>query len=89
MVFKLLIYQHLHSGSPLQITSGGFQFLLHSPHAQLWDLLLQYLRMAEVCYNCKNYLKLITCINIVGKEDGSCGSSKFSVHVIYHGTWQS
>ncbi|KAJ7760628.1 transcription factor Tfb2 [Mycena maculata] len=31
----------------LQITSAGFQFLLHSPHAQLWDLLLQYLRMAE------------------------------------------
>ncbi|KAJ7207024.1 transcription factor Tfb2 [Mycena rebaudengoi] len=26
---------------------AGFQFLLHSPHAQLWDLLLQYLRMAE------------------------------------------
>ncbi|KAF9460342.1 transcription factor Tfb2-domain-containing protein [Collybia nuda] len=34
-------------GSPLQITSAGFQFLLHSPHAQLWDLLLQYLHMAE------------------------------------------
>ncbi|PFH45589.1 hypothetical protein AMATHDRAFT_71505 [Amanita thiersii Skay4041] len=31
----------------LQITSAGFQFLLHSPHAQLWDLLLQYLHMAE------------------------------------------
>lgn len=34
-------------GSALQITSSGFQFLLHSPHAQLWELLLQYLRMAE------------------------------------------
>ncbi|KAL0945453.1 hypothetical protein HGRIS_000943 [Hohenbuehelia grisea] len=33
-------------GTP-QITSVGFQFLLHSPHAQLWDLLLQYLHMAE------------------------------------------
>lgn len=32
----------------MQITSLGFQFLLHSPHAQLWELLLQYLRMAEV-----------------------------------------
>ncbi|KXN82969.1 RNA polymerase II transcription factor B subunit 2 [Leucoagaricus sp. SymC.cos] len=32
---------------PLQITSAGFQFLLHSPHAQLWDLLLQYLYLAE------------------------------------------
>ncbi|KAJ8453566.1 hypothetical protein ONZ45_g19666 [Pleurotus djamor] len=33
-------------GSP-QITSVGFQFLLHSPHEQLWDLLLQYLHLAE------------------------------------------
>ncbi|EIN03954.1 transcription factor Tfb2 [Punctularia strigosozonata HHB-11173 SS5] len=33
-------------GNP-QITSAGFQFLLHEPHAQLWELLLQYLRMAE------------------------------------------
>lgn len=38
----------LRSGSALQITSAGFQFLLHSPHAQLWDLLLEYLHMAEV-----------------------------------------
>ncbi|GJE85551.1 transcription factor Tfb2 [Phanerochaete sordida] len=36
----------VHGGS-LQITSLGFQFLLHSPHAQLWELLLQYLHMAE------------------------------------------
>lgn len=35
------------NGSALQITSSGFQFLLHSPHAQLWELLLQYLHMAE------------------------------------------
>ncbi|EPQ53971.1 transcription factor Tfb2 [Gloeophyllum trabeum ATCC 11539] len=34
-------------GSALQITSAGFQFLLHSPHDQLWQLLLQYLYMAE------------------------------------------
>ncbi|KAH8100791.1 transcription factor Tfb2-domain-containing protein [Cristinia sonorae] len=34
-------------GSALQITSSGFQFLLHTPHAQLWELLLQYLHMAE------------------------------------------
>lgn len=40
--------RYLNSGSPLQITSGGFQFLLHSPHDQLWELLLQYLRLAEV-----------------------------------------
>ncbi|KAI0359926.1 transcription factor Tfb2 [Trametes cingulata] len=31
----------------LQITSAGFQFLLHPPHVQLWELLLQYLQMAE------------------------------------------
>jgi transcription initiation factor TFIIH subunit 4 len=36
------------SGPVLQISSAGFQFLLHSPHDQLWDLLLQYLHMAEV-----------------------------------------
>lgn len=36
------------SGGSLQITSLGFQFLLHSPHAQLWELLLQYLHMVEV-----------------------------------------
>ncbi|PAV16108.1 transcription factor Tfb2 [Pyrrhoderma noxium] len=36
------------SGGTMKITSLGFQFLLHSPHAQLWDLLLQYLAMAEM-----------------------------------------
>ncbi|KAH8118107.1 transcription factor Tfb2 [Phellopilus nigrolimitatus] len=34
-------------GGLMQITSLGFQFLLQSPHAQLWELLLQYLHMAE------------------------------------------
>ncbi|KAH9838443.1 transcription factor Tfb2-domain-containing protein [Rhodofomes roseus] len=34
-------------GGVLQITSSGFQFLLHDPHAQLWELLLQFLHMAE------------------------------------------
>ncbi|KAM5530864.1 hypothetical protein V8D89_015449 [Ganoderma adspersum] len=34
-------------GTTLQITSAGFQFLLHPPHEQLWELLLQYLQMAE------------------------------------------
>ncbi|KAG9225093.1 hypothetical protein CCMSSC00406_0008743 [Pleurotus cornucopiae] len=37
---------NLPSGA-LQITSFGFQFLLYSPHEQLWNLLLQYLHMAE------------------------------------------
>ncbi|GJJ09372.1 hypothetical protein Clacol_003594 [Clathrus columnatus] len=35
------------SGTSMRITSAGFQFLLHSPHEQLWMLLLQYLHMAE------------------------------------------
>jgi len=34
-------------GQQLQITSSGFQFLLHTPHAQLWELLQQYLQMVE------------------------------------------
>ncbi|QRV90374.1 RNA polymerase II transcription factor B subunit 2 [Ceratobasidium sp. AG-Ba] len=29
------------------ITSTGFQFLLQSPRAQLWDILLQYLHMSD------------------------------------------
>jgi hypothetical protein len=36
------------AGAPARITSAGFQFLLQSPHEQLWEILLQYLRMAEV-----------------------------------------
>ena len=38
--------------SASQITSSGFQFLLHTPHDQLWALLLQYLEMSEVCMLC-------------------------------------
>ncbi|KAG8897386.1 RNA polymerase II transcription factor B 52 kDa subunit [Tulasnella sp. 403] len=30
-----------------RITSQGFQFLLNSPHAQLWILLLEYLKISE------------------------------------------
>ncbi|KAI0315121.1 transcription factor Tfb2 [Amylostereum chailletii] len=30
-----------------RITSAGFQFLLHTPHEQLWQLLLQYLHRVE------------------------------------------
>jgi len=51
-MFRLFLFIILfYSGSALQITSAGFQFLLHSPHAQLWDLLLEYLHMAEVSLN--------------------------------------
>lgn len=34
-------------GGLLRITSAGFQFLLLTPHAQLWELLLHYLRLQE------------------------------------------
>ncbi|KAF9516105.1 hypothetical protein BS47DRAFT_1376069 [Hydnum rufescens UP504] len=35
------------SATPSTITSKGFQFLLRPPHAQLWDLLSQFLQMSE------------------------------------------
>ncbi|KAL1741910.1 transcription factor Tfb2-domain-containing protein [Schizophyllum fasciatum] len=34
-------------GGSLRITSAGFQFLLLTPHAQLWELLIHYLRLQE------------------------------------------
>ncbi|KAH7325299.1 transcription factor Tfb2-domain-containing protein [Rhizoctonia solani] len=34
-------------GGGHEITSTGFQFLLQSPRAQLWDILLQYLHMSD------------------------------------------
>lgn len=43
----------------LRITSAGFQFLLHSPHDQLWDLLLQYFNLAEVSGCLMRLLELI------------------------------
>ncbi|KAI0032545.1 transcription factor Tfb2 [Vararia minispora EC-137] len=48
-VIKLLTDSGLMSGSEAapQITSAGFQFLLQTPHEQLWQLLLRYLVMAE------------------------------------------
>ncbi|KIJ50918.1 hypothetical protein M422DRAFT_159156, partial [Sphaerobolus stellatus SS14] len=35
------------TGSSMRITSAGFQFLLHSPHEQLWILLMQYFNMTD------------------------------------------
>lgn len=73
------------SGGPLQITSTGFQFLLHSPHAQLWDLLLQYLHLAEVsphhpsspCASQRHYN--------LGKADGLGRSPRIPIYVVHHG----
>ncbi|EJD54387.1 transcription factor Tfb2 [Auricularia subglabra TFB-10046 SS5] len=43
----LMIRLDPRSDSSMKITSRGFQFLLSSPHAQLWELLLHYLELAE------------------------------------------
>jgi hypothetical protein len=79
------------SASALQITSAGFQFLLHSPHAQLWDLLLQYLHMAEVSLTAictlANYFLHVT--TSIGKTDGSGGSPQLFIHALNNGAWQS
>jgi hypothetical protein len=47
-LIELINFIYTASRGLMRITSLGFQFLLHSPHAQLWELLLQYLHMAEV-----------------------------------------
>jgi len=79
------------NASALQITSAGFQFLLHSPHAQLWDLLLQYLHMAEVSLTAictlANYFLHVT--TSIGKTDGSGGSPQLFIHALNNGAWQS
>ena len=55
----------------LQITSAGFQFLLHPPHEQLWELLLQYLQMAEVVPSVRlNYETVNDVPSSPGKTDG-------------------
>ncbi|SCW03424.1 LAFE_0G10110g1_1 [Lachancea fermentati] len=49
-VLNLLTHSKLmenSSSGELQITNEGFQFLLQDVNAQIWTLLLQYLRMAE------------------------------------------
>jgi len=42
------------STSNSTITSPGFQFVLHTPNDQLWDLLLQYFHLAEVSLCVRN-----------------------------------
>jgi transcription initiation factor TFIIH subunit 4 len=75
----------------LQITSSGFQFLLHTPHAQLWELLLQYLQMVEV-----RQVFLIVLRRLInqsgftpGKANGPSRSAQLLVHVINYGAWKS
>jgi hypothetical protein len=36
-----------------------------------------------------NHVNEVTYRKTTGEADGSCRSSKFSVHAIHHGTWQS
>lgn len=47
----------------MQITSAGFQFLLHPPHEQLWELLLQYLQMAEVVLLLKSRYDILSALS--------------------------
>jgi transcription initiation factor TFIIH subunit 4 len=68
----------------MQITSAGFQFLLHPPGTQLWQLLAMYLGMAQVrlpslLIYAPEYL------GMTGEENGFSRSSLFSLHVEYYG----
>lgn len=74
----------------LQITSSGFQFLLHTPHSQLWELLLQYLQMVEV----RAPFLILSCRRSPnrsrpGKANGPCGSTQLFVYAIDNGAWTS
>lgn len=76
------------SGSALQITSAGFQFLLHDPHAQLWDLLLEYLHMAEVKYHGLLYRRDNVVYDPTGTSNGCRRGSQLSIHAVHDGAWK-
>ena len=69
------------STRPLQIKSMGFQFLLHSPHEQLWGFLLQYLHLMEVGVGCHNRVDLTFSLGVTN-ELGQC--FRVSLHPIDH-----
>ena len=72
--------------SSSQITSSGFQFLLHTPHDQLWALLLQYLEMSEVRIGCAFPHDPAQVSNpYLGTENGYRRSDQFSIHVVNDG----
>lgn len=74
----------------MQITSSGFQFLLHSPHAQLWELLLQYLHMAEVrLFASSSRLIQVALIPSIGASNGSSRGIEFPLHAVHHGVGPS
>ena len=75
-------------GTSMKITSAGFQFLLHSPHEQLWTLLLQYLHMAEVCIHARSWQVILTSsifISHSGTTNGFGWSTQLFADVINHG----
>ncbi|KAJ2897685.1 RNA polymerase II transcription factor B 52 kDa subunit, partial [Coemansia aciculifera] len=49
-VRRILLMSRLMENSPdgMKITNSGFQFLLQDPSSQVWTVLLQYLRLAEM-----------------------------------------
>lgn len=71
------------SGATLQITSAGFQFLLHPPHEQLWELLLQYLQMAEVTPFLTDRSRYVQRIVSLGTTNGPRRDPQFSVDVVH------
>lgn len=48
----------------LKITSKGFGFLLEDVHTQLWDILLQYLKMTEA--NGLDIVEVLACLFMLG-----------------------
>jgi hypothetical protein len=71
------------------ITSAGFQFVLHTPNDQLWDLLLQYFHLAEVFYTSAIlFCKSTDCV-VSGAANGFGRSFGVHIHALDHGTWKS
>ncbi|KAH9818986.1 transcription factor Tfb2-domain-containing protein [Melampsora americana] len=63
-IINLLSFSGLISSHNSKITSIGFQFLLDDINTQLWELLLQYLKMAEA--NDLDIVDVLSCLFMLG-----------------------
>lgn len=63
-IISLLSFSGLISTRNSKITSVGFQFLLDDINTQLWELLLQYLKMAEA--NDLDIVDVLSCLFMLG-----------------------
>ncbi|EGG12949.1 uncharacterized protein MELLADRAFT_46475 [Melampsora larici-populina 98AG31] len=63
-IITLLTFSGLISSQNSKITSVGFQFLLDDINTQLWELLLQYLKMAEA--NDLDIVDVLSCLFMLG-----------------------